>query len=277
MFNKKEIIALIISIFVLTLAVAFDDGSPVFQWSTWLGNFCLVFFIVGISFIAQQMGHKIAASLDGFKAEYDLWGVQTFKLKDFWVLNPSRYMNLMGRAKNKPFPRKISIFNKEFLIESFPLGLVLSLLVTIFSNGQLFFLAVGQYNLLIERHSRFGRKFLEVTHFEEAKIALAGPMVNIVLMVIAALFNQKGIFDTFILVNAWLALFHMLPLPKLAGTKILFGSRVLYAFSFTFMIAMVILVYTVGVIPLLLISLLCGAIFASIAYYFWYLELPKKS
>lgn len=272
MFSKKEVTALIVSIFVLTLAFAFDDGNPIFQWSSWLANFCIIFFLMGISFVAQQLGHKIAARMNGFDTEYTYWGIQTFRLREFWIFNPSRYMSLMGRAKNKPFPRKISIFGRELLIESFPIGIVISLLVMLFSNGKLFFLAVGQYHLLLEKSSRLGRKFLEVTHYEEAKIALAGPMVNIVLMVIAKLFNQHGTFDTFIMINAALALFHMLPLGTLSGTKVLFSSRLLYLCSFVFIISMVILAYTVSTIPMLIVSLLSAVVAGSLYYYYYYYQ-----
>lgn len=263
MFSKKEIIYLAITIFIVSLAIGFDDKSPIFSWGYWLQNLFIVIFIVALSFLAQQIGHKIAARMNGFDTEYSWWGFQNLSL---------RPMSLMGRTKNKTFPRSYHLFGKEYIIESFPLGLILCLLVTILSNGQLFFLAVGQYNLLLRKSSRFGRKTLHITNYEEAKIALAGPMMNIILMVLASLFNNHGTFDTFILLNAMLALFPMLPFPGLAGIKIYFGSRLLYVSSLVFMISIVILAYTVTIIPLLLISLASLVISGSLYYYYSYFK-----
>lgn len=261
MFTKREIFALVITILVLALAIGFDDGSASFAWGYWLSNFFIVLLLVAFSFTAQQLGHKIAARMNGFDTEYTFWGIQSLSLSP---------MHLMGRGKSKAFPRTLKLFGKEFLIHSFPLGIILCLIFTLLSNGQLFFLAVGQYNLLLKRSSRFGRKFLEVTNYEEAKIALAGPMVNIVLMVLAKLFNSYGTFDTFIFINGWLALFHMLPLPHLAGIKVYFGSRLLYVSSLVFTIAMIILTYTVSIIPMLLVSLASFVVAGSFYYYYRY-------
>ncbi len=261
MFSKKEIYVLILTILVLSFALGFDDGSEIFSWAYWLSNFFITIIIVAISFIAQQIGHKVIARMNGFDTEYNWWGFQNLSL---------RPVSLMGRGRNKTFPRKINFFGKQILIESFPIGLVLCLLFALISNGQLFFLAVGQYNLLIKRSSRFGRKFLEVTNYEEAKIALAGPMTNIILMVIGTLFNQYNTFDLFIFINAGLALFHMLPLPKLAGLKVYFGSRLLYVSSLVFIISIVVLTYTVSIIPMVLISLASLLVSGLLYYYYTY-------
>mgnify|MGYP001604842542 CR=1 FL=1 len=263
MFTKREIFALFVTILVLSLAVGFDDGSDTFQWSYWLGNLFIVFVMVAISFTAQQIGHKTVARMNGFDTEYVPWGIQSFNLYP---------MGLMGKTRNKTFPKTISIFGKEYLIHSFPLGLLLCFIVAVISNGQLFFLAVGQYNLLLKRSSRFGRRFLEVTNYEEAKIALAGPMVNILLMILGKILNVYGSFDTFILINAMLALFHMIPFSTLAGTKIYFGSRLLYVASIVFMISMVVLAYTVSTIPMLLISLVSFFIGGTLYYYYNYFK-----
>ncbi len=261
MFTRKEITALIVTILIVSFAIGFDDGSASFQWGYWLSNLLIVFIMVSLSFIAHQLGHKIVARMNGFETEYHSWGIQSFSI-----------MGALGKTKSKPFPRTIHLFGKEYLIYSFPLGLVLCLFVTILSNGQLFFLAVGQYTLLLKKSSRFGRKFLEITHYDEAKIALAGPIVSIVLMIIGKLFNTYGTFDTFVFINAALALFHMLPLPGLAGIKIYFGSRLLYVSSLVFMISMVILAYTVSIIPMIFISFASLLIAGSFYYYYTYFK-----
>ncbi|MBS3170580.1 hypothetical protein J4223_02270 [Candidatus Woesearchaeota archaeon] len=259
MFNKSEIRALIISIIVISFAIGFDDKSPVFVLGHWIQNFIAVMLMVTVSFVVHQLGHKLVARANGFETEYNLWGVQSFKLTT---------KSLMGRTINKPFPKVIRIFGKQLTINAFPIGAVISVLTTLISNGKVFFLAIGQYNLLVKKATRVGRKYIEVTNVEEAKIALAGPIASIILMVIAKWFNIYGTLDTFILLNAALALFHMIPLPNLAGIKIYFGSRILYVTSLVFIISMVVLVYTVSTIPMLIISGV-SAIIAFLLYYYY--------
>jgi len=62
---------------------------------------------------------------------------------------------------------------------------------------------------------------------EEGKIALAGPLSNIILGYIFLLFGL----DFFRLVNAWISFFNLLPIPPLDGSKVLhwkFGGWALF-------------------------------------------------
>lgn len=95
-------------------------------------------------------------------------------------------------------------------------------------------------------------------------------VANLILMVIAAFFNSYGTFDTFILINGLLAFFYMLPLPRLPGIKIYFGSPLLYVSTLVFTVSMILLVYNVGAIPLLIISLLSLFVSGSLYYYYSY-------
>lgn len=261
-FTKKEIIALAISIVVMGFALGFNDKQDTFVFNYFLINMLMMTLMVGVAFIVHQLGHKLVAYMSGFKTEYKLWGLQTLR---WWPLHEK-----WSIKRSSQFPKIVTIGKKQITIESLPVGIIIAILVTIVSNGWAFFLAVGQYNLLIERASRVGRKFVEVTDFEEAKIALAGPMANVLLMVIASLFNQYGTFDNFILINSALALFYMIPVSQLDGAKILFSSRVMYVFSLLFIIFMVVLIHFISVIPLLIISLLFGFIGAAVYFYYSY-------
>jgi Zn-dependent protease len=259
MFTKRETVYLLISISVMSLALGFDDGRELFELGPWLTNLLMVTLMVAFSFVLHQLAHKIVARMQGFDTEYELWGLRS--LKPTWRA-------MMGKAKKGQFPRKIRILGKEYLIRSFPIGVVLSLLVMVVSNGYLFWLAVGQYNLLLKKSSRYGRKFVEITDYEEGKIALAGPMAHVLLLVLAKFFNAWGTFDTFIFINAGLALFYMLPLSRLDGTKIYFGSRLLYVSSLVFIISVIVLAYTVSAIPMLILSGV-GAIVGFALYYYY--------
>tara|TARA_Y100000310_G_scaffold344038_1_gene454705 strand:+ start:763 stop:1572 length:810 start_codon:yes stop_codon:yes gene_type:complete len=263
-FTKKEIVALAISILVMGLALGFNDKQEVFVFSYFIYNLFIMTLMVGVAFVVHQLGHKLVAYMSGFKTEYKIWGLQTLR---WWPLHER-----WSIKRTPQFPKVVTIGKKQITIESLPVGIILAVLVTVVSNGWAFFLAVGQYNLLIERASRVGKKFVEVTDFEEAKIALAGPMANILLMVIASLFNQYGTFDNFILINSALALFYMIPVSQLDGAKVLFSSRIMYVFGLLFIIFMVVLIHFISVIPLLIISGLFAFIGGAVYFYYSYYQ-----
>ena len=111
-----------------------------------------------------------------------------------------------------------------------------------------------------------------VTKAKYGKIALAGPMMHIFLMLIASFFNDLGLFDTFIFVNAMLALFYMIPIHNLDGAKILLGSPVLYLTSLVFMVSFVILAYFLSPIPLVIITGLASLTVGALFYYHVYFK-----
>ena len=263
-FSRKEWGSLIISILVMALALGFDDGAETFEWGFWLYNLIVVIGIVAFSFLVHQFAHKLAARAAGFQAEYSVWGIQGLKP---WTSSITR----LSKGE-KSFPRHVNFLGKKYLVNSIPIGIIISVLVTLFSNGVLFFLAVGQYNLYVKSGSRVGKKFVQVTDFEEATISLVGPMSHIVLMLLASFFNTYGTFDTFIFINAAMAIFYMLPIHNLDGTKIFMGSPALYITSLVFMVASVILVYFLPIIPLLIVTGAAAVIAGSLFYFFFYVR-----
>ena len=131
---------------------------------------------------------------------------------------------------------------------------MLCLLVALLSNGKLFFTAVSSYGLVIKKTHRFGHKMVEVTDLEEAKIALAGPMANIMLALVCKLINADALADM-VLINSIMPVFDMLPIFGLDGMKVLMGSRPMYIFSFVFILALAILLYTLeSALPALVIA-----------------------
>lgn len=228
---------------------AFNDGRPAFELSAWLSNFVKVLLIVLVGIIIHDFGHDLIAKRNGMQSEYRIWGVKGFGT----------------------FPKVIRWFGKEITINSFPLGILIALGLTLFSNGKLFWAAVSSYGLVIEKSTRLGKKFVEVTDYEEAKIAIAGPLAVTSLMLIFKLFNGSGTFDQFVTVYSWMAIFDMLPIPGLDGAKVFFGSVPLYIFSVSFILSAVILAHLLGAIPTLIFSALAALAFLAVyAYYFIY-------
>lgn len=242
-YTKNELKYFAIIILTLTFAFAFNDNSAEFAWSSWLANFLKVLVFVAVSVFVHDFAHDMAAKKYGFISEYRIWGIKRFG----W---------------HKPsFPRKMRIFGREMEINAFPLGIILCILITIVSNGKLFFTAVSSYGLVIKRTQRFGHKIIEVTDFEEAKIALAGPMANILLAIIFKLASPGGLFAGMVLINSVMPVYDMLPFFGLDGMKVLGGSRPLYVFGFLFIVGMAVLLHFLGAVPALIIALALTAIF----------------
>ncbi|MBI5392159.1 hypothetical protein HZB00_04110 [Candidatus Woesearchaeota archaeon] len=113
-----------------------------------------------------------------------------------------------------------------------PVGAILAFFLSFFSRGQLAFSAVTSYQLGPSETARAGRKFIHITDYEEAKIALAGPLANLLLFLLFyALSSRVGFLSGFAWMNFVMALCYLLPLPGLDGLRMFFGSRSLYVFS----------------------------------------------
>ena len=106
-------------------------------------------------------------------------------------------------------------------------GLLFAVLVTIVSGGRFIFIAPGAVY--------FGGGLARTTLEKTAKIGLAGPIVNLIL---SAIFGLIGIFSSGLLaiigstgayVNAWLAIFNLIPFPPLDGQKIFAWDKKIWA------------------------------------------------
>lgn len=146
---------------------------------------------------------KVLAKKYGCNANLDLWKIKRFTFR-----------------KEMQYP--------------LPIGIVLSVLVYILSSGQIFFAAITSLNVVINKAYRIGKKFVHLTNFESAKIAVMGPLINILLALIASPFPYL---DLFVAINIALALSYMLPLPGIDGGTIFFGSKPLYFTSVIFIVA----------------------------------------
>lgn len=212
-----------------------------------------MFFIVIIGIIVHDFGHDLVAKKNGLKSEYKIWGIKKFGFGE------------------DVFPKTIKLFGKDRTISQIPLGIIIALLITVFSNGKLYWAAVSSYRLVIERTTRVGKKFIDVTEYEEAKIAIAGPIAVTLLMLIFKLLNGSGSFDQVITILSWMAIFDILPLPGLDGFKIAFSSMPTYIFGLSFVVSAVLMAHYLGALPTLIFSVLSALAFLVLyAYYFIY-------
>lgn len=243
MFSLKELRHLIISIFVLTFAFAFDDKRPRFELEYWLTNFIYFFLTVTIVVLVYLISQKLMA----YKYKANI-SYRIITISRFWF------------GPSKGF---LSRFFKNFNIE-YPIGIILSLLVTLFTNGRLLFLAVGRFLVDYKKHKRLGFKIAHLTEYEIAKIAIAGPLSSAIL---ALVFKIIGGFDEIVLVSSLYAVFNMIPLADNDGSKILFGAKYLYFFILSFVLFSAVLVnLTTGLLAGVLAFIIALVIFFSLLY-----------
>src|SRR3989344_2103912 len=85
MFGRKEIIALVVSILLLSFIFGFDDGSKSFDISFWLLNFLKILLIVSISLLLREIVMKMVSGKKGCESEYEIWSIRRY-----WIYQENR-------------------------------------------------------------------------------------------------------------------------------------------------------------------------------------------
>ena len=206
-FSREEIRDIIIAVIALTILYALSVTRP-FGWSMdSLMLFIPISFVaVGIGFILHELGHKIVAQRFGFFSEFRRWD----------------YGLILG-------------------LLSIPFGFM------IFAPGAVYF---GSYGRM-------------VTTEENGKISIAGPIVNIIL----ALFflaltltlrpylsmQNAGMMYVLLLtlvlafnVNSFLAVFNLLPIPPLDGSKVIQWNIPIYIVTMVIAAVLTYISYTIN-------------------------------
>ena len=188
-FSREESKDIVIAVIALTILYSLSVTRS-FGWSidSLLLFIPISFVAVGLGFILHELGHKVVAQRFGFFSEFRKWN----------------YGLILG-------------------LLTVPLGFM------IFAPGAVYF---GSYGRM-------------VTTEENGKISIAGPIVNIVLAIIALFLTlslrsyltleNAGtmyiILLTLVLmfnVNSFLAVFNLLPIPPLDGSKVIQWNLPIY-------------------------------------------------
>ncbi len=123
-------------------------------------------------------------------------------------------------------------------------GLILALVLAIVSNGSFIFAAPGAVYIQ-QSADLWGR--VQISKKHNGLISIAGALTNIALAIIflslALLANIEPQMFLFAAgVNIWLAVFNMLPIPPLDGSKVFGWNKIIWLVSFAVFVAMFILV-----------------------------------
>lgn len=244
-FSKKEIGSLLISAIVLGLVFGFDDGRETFIPKEWFANYIVMASLGLICLCVLVLSQKWAAGRYSIKAEYSVWNINRYGFKDIQYLH-----------KNAP-------------IQKIPLGVILPAALAIFSNGAIWFVAVGMMVLSARTEHRIGKKYTAITDYEEARIAFAAPLAGIMMMaVFAFLFQNTGmeVWKNLALISIALIISNIIPFPQLSGGKMVFNSFYLYIFSLVLVVVSSFLILFIPAKPTIISAFLLAVVSVAVVY-----------
>lgn len=245
MFTQKEKKHLIISILVLGFAFGLNDKQPVFDIVNWTMNLVRAIFSAAIVLLLYELVHKFVARNYKADTEYELWSIRRY---GFW--------------RSARLPKKIF----GCTIESFPLGVVLSIMATLLSNGMFYLIPIASFKIIEKPYLRINAKFRNLTNFEEAKIAVSSLLFLAIIALILVSLNYPIIFNQLVTMLFVFIAYSLIPFSSLDGAKIFFGSVPLYLATLAFMLIAYSLIESTGIFFTLLLASL-GAAFMLLLYF----------
>lgn len=235
-FTKREVNHLIFATLALGFIFGFNDKRPSFDLVYWLLNFfriCLASVAVLLSYALAQ---KLVAEHYGCSSVFSLWTIQRYGFKPYTKLK-------------RPFP----------------LGVLIGFIVAFLSQGKLFFAAMASSSITEHRYKRVGRRFVNVTANETAKIALSGVFAALLL---AFLVSALHLSSQLVLIASLFAVFQLVPLPGLDGIKVFFGSMPMFAFSAAFVLVSAILLNFISGLSALFYGFIAAGVFFILFFYY---------
>ena len=159
-------------------------------------------------------------------------------------------------------------YRVEFKMWSF--GLLIALVIAFLSNGQLWLIVPSGFMLHHLAGPRLGWFRYGINYFGQAMVALAGPLFTLMLIILLKIissFSTNLLVEKAIMFNVIYAITSLIPIPPLNGSKIYFGSRMLYAFVVpAIVIAAILMIINVPIFLALVLSFLVGIVLWLVYY-----------
>lgn len=238
---SKETKSLIYVIFILGLVFGFNDGLGSFVFSIWFNNFILNLMLISIVVLTFFVSIKLISNFFNYESKFCVW-----KLKQY------------SYSKKAHFPIKY--------INNFHLGTFIALVVTLISNGILYFTAI--FIVKFKEKKKIGKERIYLKGFTKAAIL----SIAILIMLILNLLFKVGGIERGFLIGFWFIIWNLMPVGSLIGSKIFFGSRVLY---FGLLIFVLLFSVILAIIPSLL-GLLIALLFSIIAMIVYFYKFYKQ-
>ena len=223
---------------------------------------------------SELKGFIISILVIAFVISFGEWGIKEFDfavgLKNFLVAILIVGISLLVHTTGQRLWSLAVGYRLEYKMWS--LGLVFAVILAFITNGKFWLLVPGGFIIHHLAGHRLGWFRYGINYWALGLIALAGPLITvtfIILLKVLSVFTFSAILQKFIIFNIIYTVYCMLPIPPLDGSKIFYGSRMLYAFSLPGMIVAIILLYAnVPVWLAILGSFLIGVILWLLYYIF---------
>lgn len=143
-------------------------------------------------------------------------------------------------------------------------GLIAALIIAFISNGSLWLIVPSGFMLHHIAGHRLGWFRYDINYFGQAMVALAGPLFTLMLIILLKALNSffpNPLIQKAIIFNVVYAITSLLPIPPLDGSKIYFGSRMLYAFALpAIAVSTIMMIVNIPLLFALVLSFLVGII-----------------
>lgn len=194
--NTKEIINIVVAVIILGIIISLKsiiEGEFNFILWAMIYSFLIIFFSI--------LGKMTIASLYESNIEHQIWSF-------------SRW----GFRKPQRFESEV------------PLGIIIPLLFSVFSLGAIKLMTLLSYETTIKK-SRSARRFgiysyTSMTDWHNALIGAGGIVAVLILSIIS--YSLPADFELLSKLSVFYALSNLIPLSKLDGNQIFFGSRILW-------------------------------------------------
>ena len=214
----------------------------------------------------ELRGLVISILAIAFIISFKEWGINSFDLK-FGLYNLFNAILIVALsilihdAGQRIWGLAIG-YRIEFKMWSF--GLLIALIIAFITNGNFWLIVPSGFMLHHIAGHRLGFFRYGINYFGQAMVALAGPLFTLVLIIllkILSAFSTNLLVEKAIIFNVVYALTSLIPIPPLDGSKIYFGSRMLYAFALpAITFATILMIINIPIFFALVLSFLVGII-----------------
>ena len=200
----------------------------------------------------------------GFVVSFNWWGEASFDWRQgLWGLLGGILLMAVTVFVHHAGQRLVGI-SMGFRVEQhlWWYGLVGSILFVFVSYGRVMFLAASSTTIsMLDKH-RLGKFRHDINMSDLARVCAAGPIANVLfggLIKTLSLFHlfPVELANTIFTANLVFAAWNLIPVPPLDGSKVMFFSRLTYAFLFGTIAGYAFLVYVLGVYSYVW-ALVCG-------------------
>jgi len=208
-FTRKESTWIIITIIILTFIIGFSTDTQKQQATLTLLTPLIISIIIILTTVITK---KLVAPLFSIEIEHSIWDLQRYGIykRSYW---------------KKPFPLGLII---PFAISFLTLGLIKPMTLLQFNYKN-----IPHKRILKQRRDRRHTRKEEINDSDYAFVAAWGFYILLLIAIISSIFNSISgleLFSQLTKYSIFYGLWNLIPIGKLDGSKLFFGSILSWTF-----------------------------------------------